>query len=196
MHERPLRRVNRQRDRIVNAVADFNEFHLEHTALHPAARFNALELLILDAVFRQLDLHQGERQFRAIDRHRKLGQDVRCCTDVILMPVGKQDRPELFPILFQVFHIRDDIIDPQHVVFREHEAAVNHDHIVAVFHYRHVLADFSDPAERDDADCGLLFGAARPRSVSLSVVSQVKSILTSISFAILSFYHTIFYSIR
>jgi hypothetical protein len=45
--------------------------------------------------------------------------------------------------LYQVVEIGDDVIDPQHIIFREHDAAVYDQDILAVLVHHHVFSYFS-----------------------------------------------------
>ena len=51
--------------------------------------------------------------------------------------------------LFEVRHVGDHIIDPQHVVFRKHQTGIDNKQRVAVFKNHHIEADFSQPAQGD-----------------------------------------------
>ena len=66
--------------------------------------------------------------------------------------MGDEERLDLRTVLLEVGDVGDDEVDPEHLLVGEHEAAVDHDDLVAVFEEVHVLADLADPAERDDAE--------------------------------------------
>ena len=70
--------------------------------------------------------------------------------DVILVAVGYEDAPDLIHVLLQIRYVRNDKIDSEHLFLREHEPAVDDDHIFAVLDHEHVLPYLADPAERDD----------------------------------------------
>ena len=59
-------------------------------------------------------------------------------------------------LLLDVADVRDDEVDAEHLLFGEHEAGVDGDHVVAVLEQHHVLADLAETAEGDDAKaCGV-----------------------------------------
>ena len=64
---------------------------------------------------------------------------------MILMPVGEENAAQFLAVLLQIRHIRDDQVNPQHVLIREGKPAVHGDHIVAVFDYGNIFADFVKP---------------------------------------------------
>ena len=77
-------------------------------------------------------------------------QDVRQRAGMILMAMRQHDGRDLVLVLEQIGDIRDDEIDAEHIVIREHEPRVDHEDLVIHLDDGHVLADFSEPAERDD----------------------------------------------
>src|SRR5436305_1960922 len=66
-------------------------------------------------------------------------------------PVGNDDAAHLVAALFQVGDVGDDQVDAQHRLLGEHEAAVDHDDVVAVLEGHHILADLFKAAQRDGA---------------------------------------------
>jgi hypothetical protein len=70
---------------------------------------------------------------------------------VVFVTVRDDDAAQLIALVAQIFPIGNDEVDAQHVVFGEHDAAIDQDDVLAVLEGRHVLADFAAPAERDDA---------------------------------------------
>ena len=106
-----------------------------------------VELVLLDLVAKE---PAGEG--RGVDRHaRKLGQHVRQRADMVLVGVGDEEGLDLGLVLLEVGDVGDDEVDPEHLLVGEHQAAVDHDDLVAVLEHVHVLADLADAAERDDA---------------------------------------------
>ena len=53
-------------------------------------------------------------------------------------------------VLAQVSHIGDDVIDPQHVVIREHQAGIHNQDLPAKFVGRHVAAHFPQSPKGND----------------------------------------------
>ena len=70
--------------------------------------------------------------------------------DVVLMPVGDEDAPDLSLIFDEIAHIGNDHVDAVHIVIREPHAAVHHDDVVAILIDCQVLADLIQTAQRDD----------------------------------------------
>ena len=67
---------------------------------------------------------------------------------MVLVTMRNDDAPELFLVASDVSEVRDDAVYAGHVLFGEAHAAVNDDHVIAVFYRGHVLADLSDAAQR------------------------------------------------
>ncbi len=69
---------------------------------------------------------------------------------MILVSVGDQERADLGRVLPQVGDVRNDEVDAEHLLVREHEPAVDDDDVVAVLEDVHVLADLPHASEGDD----------------------------------------------
>ena len=82
---------------------------LNHLALH----------MVQHVVLFELMLDQTDGQLRGIDRHIDFLQNIGQCADVILMSMGDHKALYLVDVLFQIAHIRDDQVDPQHVILRK-----------------------------------------------------------------------------
>ena len=118
------------------------------------------ERVVVELVLLDLVAEQAAGQGAGVDRHaRELGQDVRQRADVVLVGVGDEERPDLGAVLLEVGDVGDDEVDAEHLLVGEHEAAVDDDDVVAVLEDVHVLADLPHPAERDDAERLVGFGA-------------------------------------
>ena len=76
------------------------------------------------AVLLQLVAHQADGQPGGIDRHIELPQQVGQAADVILVAVGDEQSLDAVLVLQHVGEIRDDQVDAEHFVIREHRAAV------------------------------------------------------------------------
>ena len=114
-------------------------------------------MVLLPGVF-QFDVEQGSRQGRCPDwRAGESLDDVGDGAGVVFVAVGVEDavQPEVF-LFPQIAEVRDDVIDAQHVVLGEHDAAVNQEGIVAPLDHRHVLADFAEAAQGDDSQALIL----------------------------------------
>ena len=74
-------------------------------------------------------------------------------------PCVMKKSAQLVLVGLDIGHIGDDQIDPEHVVLREGQPAVDDDHVRPVLEHRDVLSDAVDAAERDHAQLfGFLFG--------------------------------------
>ena len=65
---------------------------------------------------------------------------------MVFVTMGQEDAPQFILVLHQVGDIRDDQVDAQHIVFGEHEARIEQDHVIAITEHGHVLADFAQTA--------------------------------------------------
>ena len=117
------------------------------------ARLERDERVVVELVLLDLVAEQAAREGARVDRHaRELGEDVGQRADVVLVGVGDEERAHLGAVLLEVADVGDDEVDAEHLLVREHEAAVDDDDVVAVLEDVHVLADLPHPAERDDAE--------------------------------------------
>ena len=66
-------------------------------------------------------------------------------TDVVLVAVGDEHAPQLLLVGHQIRKVGDYQIHAVHIVIGETDTAVYHDHVLAVFQYGNVLADFVQP---------------------------------------------------
>ena len=138
---------------IWDAVIDPKKANREWTNIHFVARFERVQLGAerLASVL-ELDGHEADRQCRPINGYVEPRQDIRQRADVILMPMGQNDRLQLVTTLHQVARVRQNQVNPQHFAVRKHDPAVDCDDGVLVFEGHHVFADFAKSAERDDAE--------------------------------------------
>ena len=89
-----------------------------------------------------------------IDRGLKVTQQPGQSTDMVFMAMGDENAPQLLAIVDDIGKIRNDDIDARHIIGREGNAAVDNDHVVAIFVDGHVLADLPHATERDDLQAG------------------------------------------
>ena len=68
---------------------------------------------------------------------------------MVFVTMGQHDTSDFVDIFCQIGYIRDDQIDPQHIILRESKTAVDDDDIIAVFQHSHVFADLFQTAQRD-----------------------------------------------
>ena len=102
----------------------------------------------------QLGPDQPQRERSGIDRRvdgEHVAQQIGQPADVILVAVRDDDARDLVRVVAQIGEVRQDQVDAQHVELGEHDARVDHQDLVLDLEEHHVLADFAQPAERDDA---------------------------------------------
>lgn len=101
---------------------------------------------------RRIDLYQTLRQPGGINRYiRNLRQQVWQRPGVILVAVRDDNAANPIAALKEIGHIRDDDVDPKHVVFRKHQTSVYDQDILAILHEGHILADLTHPTHGDNA---------------------------------------------
>ena len=128
-----------------------NEFHLEATGMHYIAGLVGNQLdPVRQAVLLQLQADQAACHRRDVNRSQNLLQRIGQRADVILMAVGNEKAPKLCGILDQISKIGDHQIHAVHVVLRKSDAAVHHDHVLAVLQDGDVLSNFIQPAQRNN----------------------------------------------
>ena len=106
--------------------------------------------LVQQAVLLQLQLDEPGAHAGGIDRGVDGPEDIGQRTDVVLMPVGDKDAPDLVLVLDQIAHIGDDHVDAVHIVIGKAHAAVDHHDVSSVFVYGEVLPDLVQTAQRND----------------------------------------------
>ena len=143
-------RVDRERDSSRNGVSCLDELHLEAAEFDRIAGLHDREFLIGNARFLQFVLDERNRKRGSVDGHVELLERIRQRADVVLVSVGDHKSFEFCAVLAQIGHVRYDDIDAGHIVVRKADAAIDNDHVVAVFKYGHVLSDFAQAAERND----------------------------------------------
>src|ERR1041385_3544929 len=108
-----------------------NELDGERSNRHDVARLDAMQQHVTeDAVLIQLALGQAEREVRGINRNVNSFQHVGQRPDMILMPVGENDRGNVLLVLFENFEIRNANIDAVDALFGKAHARIEHQHLV------------------------------------------------------------------
>ncbi len=103
-----------------------------------------------DVVLLQAAFEDAQRQPGAVDRYVELFEDIGKRPDVVLVAVGQDDGPHDVLVIQEIGYVGNDEVDSEHVVLREHQAAVNHDDIVTITDNRQVFTDFTQPAQGND----------------------------------------------
>ena len=139
--------------RVGDRVADPERDDRERPDRDLIARLERQERIVVELVLLDLVAEQAAGERRGVDGHAgELGQDVRQAADVVLVGVSDEERPDVGAVLLEIGDIRHDEVDPEHLLVREHQPAVDDDDVVAVLEDVHVLADLAHPAERDDPE--------------------------------------------
>ena len=110
--------------------------------------------LVQDAVLFELAADQPNGEGGAVHRGLDLLEQEGQGADVVLVPVGEENAPDLAGIFLQIGEIGDNEIHAGQVVIREGGAAVHDDDILLRFKNGQVLADLAQSAQGDDLQWG------------------------------------------
>jgi hypothetical protein len=97
---------------------------------------------------------EAERQGGPEDRDVEFAEEVRKGADVVFVAVGEENGADAVPVLDEVREVGDREVHAEHLVFGEHEAAVDDDDRVAELVGHHVHADLAQAAEGDRGEGG------------------------------------------
>ena len=136
---------------IGDGMVHMDEFHLEAACLHRLPRLmgddgsGVQQIMLL-----QLDLDQAGSQTGGMQRRVHLLEHIGQTADVVLMAVSQEKATELMPVLHQVGNVGHHQVHTVHVVLREAQTAVHHDHVVSIFQDGDVFPDLVQPAQGND----------------------------------------------
>ena len=150
VHDHADRRLDGEADGVRDRVIDADEADTEAADIDDVALHDRVQVARVNAVLLEAALEDAERQARAVDRHIDFLEDVRQCADVILVAVRQHDGLDLILVLDEVADVRDDEVDAEHVLIREHQARINDENLVIHADDCHILADLPQASERDD----------------------------------------------
>ena len=137
--------------RVGDGVVDVDELHREAAEAEHGARLLREDLGVFQqTVLLELELDQSGRERRRVKRHVQLAQDIGDASDMVFVPVREDDAAHTGGVVFQIGDVGQNDINAVHVFIREAHAAIHHDDVVAVLKCRHVFADLTETAERDD----------------------------------------------
>ena len=102
------------------------------------------------AVLLQLVAHQADGQLGGIDGNIELPQKIRQAADVVLVTVGDEQALDAILVFQHIGEIRNDQVNAEHVVVREHRTAVHQNHIPLALIQGDVLANLAQTAQRAD----------------------------------------------
>ena len=124
-----------------------DEFHGEAAGLDHVAGLVGDELdRLVQAVLLQLQFDEAVGHGGAMDGTVYLLHTIGDGADVVLVAVGDKHTPQLFLILHQIGEIRDHQIHAIHIFIGESHAAVDDDHVLAVFQDGDIFTDFIQTA--------------------------------------------------
>jgi len=150
------RRADRQRAGAGQRVVDVDELRLDIPEAHAVAGLDLARVPLARFVLFELGADQRQRERRTDHRNlRELAQQVGDPADVVFMPVRHQQSAELVGALAQIGEVVDDDVDPEHLLVREHQPAIDDHEIVVRLDAGHVAADLAASAQGDDAEIRL-----------------------------------------
>ncbi len=145
------RGLDRHGERVGDRVVHREEFKVEGSERVLGSLLD-LHYFRSQPVLGELGLHQGERQLGPDQGDvAALAEQVGHRADVVLVGVREDQRLDVVEPVFQVAEVRQDQVDARLVRLGEQDAAVDDEQPPEVLEDRHVPADLTEPAERDDA---------------------------------------------
>ena len=100
-------------------------------------------------VFVELIFDVSQRELGRPNRNIQFAENPRQGADVIFVAVREHDAAHMLAIFEQVRNVGDDDIDAQQLGFREHQAGVDHDDVVAEADGHAVHTELAHPAQRN-----------------------------------------------
>src|SRR5688572_3501411 len=93
----------------------------------------------------ELDFQQTAGQGCTVDGRVDYIQNVTDGSGVVFMPVRDKNATNIqaFQIVSVVTQVGDDVVNARHIEFREHEASIDNDGIIAVLKDHHVFTNFT-----------------------------------------------------
>ena len=136
---------------IHNTVIGLDEFDIKFSQFHNVAEGDNVKFCHLEqVVLAELVFDDAHRQTRPVHGDIDLFQNIGKGADMIFMAMGDDKCLHLIYFLFQIRGVRNDQIDPEHVVLRECKAAVHDHNAVPVLKRSDVHADLLQTPERND----------------------------------------------
>ena len=148
MNDDAERRREGERAGLNDAVGEVNHFDAKRADLEGGARVHFAQVdALLQAVFDQLGARQRQGERRPVNGRVHLVQNVGERTDVVFVAVSEQNGAKTVLVLAQVRDIGNHDVHAQQLGVREHDAAIDHDHVVAVLEDHHVHAELAQASE-------------------------------------------------
>ena len=142
--------LDRQPNCIGDGVVDTNKTDAEAADVDDIPRHHRVQIARINAVFLETPFENPERQTRPVDGYGNLLHHIGQCPDMILVPVRQNNRLDLIPVLDQIGNIRNDEVDAEHILLREHEPGVHNENLIIHADGSHVLSDLAKTAKRYD----------------------------------------------
>src|SRR3989344_5293445 len=156
MDDASLGGVHHDPERPRDVVGDAKEFGLEAAESQGRGIRNDIEVelraVVLEVLLAPRDDGAGDVGRIDRDAFPELRHDVGDGADMIVVGVGDNDPADVFFPGDEILHVRDDVVDPGHILLRKLEPQINDDDVVPVFDGGHVAANFFEAADRDDAE--------------------------------------------
>jgi hypothetical protein len=154
VHDDALRRLDDQPEARRHRVRDLPRAEGQAGGIDAAAGSQEAVVDAARAVPRVLGdavLHQRERVRGAVHRHVEVAQEVAHRTDVILVPVGEDQRLDVLLPIDEPLPVGVHDVDPEPPLIEDH-AAVEDDDPAVVLDRHAVHPDLAETAERDETN--------------------------------------------
>ncbi len=118
--------INTQSNRIRDGMANVEEVHFKWTNLARVARVDGFDLCFgSHAVFGQFDFQQSAGQGGGINGCLNFFEHMANGAGMVFMTMSDNDASHLVAPGAQIGEIRDDVINAQHIIFREHQSGIH-----------------------------------------------------------------------
>src|SRR5437868_14149700 len=110
-----------------------DKFDRKAADLDLIARRDAMQQHIVEhVVFAEPFFRQRQRKTRGINRQIEFTENVRECTYVVFMAMGKDNRRQIVAIFFEKIEIWDRDIDPERRFLRKTHSRIDDDHLIPI----------------------------------------------------------------
>src|ERR1700681_4636290 len=106
--------------------------------------------VVEELVFVELIFDVGQRELGRPNRNIQFTENPRQSADVIFVAVRKDDAAHVLAIFEKIGNVGDDDVDAQQLGFREHQAGVNYDNVIAKTDGHAVHTELAHPAQRNN----------------------------------------------
>src|SRR5688572_20266120 len=95
-------------------------------------------------------------------------------TNVVFMSMRDRNPHDLISFLTQIFIVGNNIIDPEHIIFGEHDARIHNQNLVVELVGSHVLAHFPKSTQGNNLQFSVL------THTSILILTYLKKYLSAI----------------